>query len=834
MESEESQGEVNVLSLLSEAANWTDQERLQKLPETLQIVNNFLEMTPPAKKRVQVTRFVFGSFLPHLPVDKTAFCLFNVALPCLKSAFDDFLQVCGGEAEKNMDRTIELLQKCSLVTECCELAVQFLLQAEGVAVENVSSLPVVLLHIINHTFDHCKDSGDIYGSHLEHVKESLSALFHHAVDLSTQFTTLLSKLTFNSFCDDDLEVLLQVCEQLCVTATSLSQLSEIRCCVVVWRAYTSLVQHHHGELVTRIDISVPLTPLVKEIKDGLDLIASIPVKNVTMAEKDQKVVQRIIKMTSFCLKVIIALCEKFRGYLRGSHSLLVSLLLLLFRFSPNNVTLQLYPDSIKNDIERQATIGIEPLLIHLRRDEEFIKMMFKMDQDGTEILAEDWGNYLLLLLAVCVPPSTISALYNNTFITKIFMVVKKCHASFSFPCVMDGVMYGGRPRYKVALYEHLLIRMCTLVATLEIQNFEALEQVLVQWLLSGQTWPALLAADLWSFVARFGTSELCKNHCTVLMDVLPQTPPSSHQRLMTASLLSRLLPKLTSHHRQEIISNFKDTGDNVITRFIILQAGNEDGTPETNLINDVVNTCTEKMNLFLARSASEQTVMKVILSVCKECCTKGSPIVGVALCDLVEALGHCHFTQSLEHSSILSLISDVISQVLKSSNPLVQQCALDAFVAFGQHTIHEEVLPMCLTYCEKELQDQVTNYLQQEPHVLPSGQSRMSLFQQQNITILDIQLQKDLKLIEDITTPEFPQMHMKESLSQDLPNQEQKPTKRLREDEDLPQEETPELKILLESLHCSCNMMKTINVTIEERDTVRAILQEMMNIWEMV
>ncbi|XP_042222652.1 uncharacterized protein C1orf112-like isoform X3 [Homarus americanus] len=752
-------------------------------------------------------------------------------------------------------------------------------------------------------------NGDIYGSHLEHVKESLSALFHHAVDLSTQFTTLLSKLTFNSFCDDDLEVLLQVCEQLCVTATSLSQLSEIRCCVVVWRAYTSLVQHHHGELVTRIDISVPLTPLVKEIKDGLDLIASIPVKNVTMAEKDQKVVQRIIKMTSFCLKVIIALCEKFRGYLRGSHSLLVSLLLLLFRFSPNNVTLQLYPDSIKNDIERQATIGIEPLLIHLRRDEEFIKMMFKMDQDGTEILAEDWGNYLLLLLAVCVPPSTISALYNNTFITKIFMVVKKCHASFSFPCVMDGVMYGGRPRYKVALYEHLLIRMCTLVATLEIQNFEALEQVLVQWLLSGQTWPALLAADLWSFVARFGTSELCKNHCTVLMDVLPQTPPSSHQRLMTASLLSRLLPKLTSHHRQEIISNFKDTGDNVITRFIILQAGNEDGTPETNLINDVVNTCTEKMNLFLARSASEQTVMKVvdelnyvapllliftstknkdtaphianftriltqlwtripedyigcslvdlmlshllkattsvlscfsnsqllqILSVCKECCTKGSPIVGVALCDLVEALGHCHFTQSLEHSSILSLISDVISQVLKSSNPLVQQCALDAFVAFGQHTIHEEVLPMCLTYCEKELQDQVTNYLQQEPHVLPSGQSRMSLFQQQNITILDIQLQKDLKLIEDITTPEFPQMHMKESLSQDLPNQEQKPTKRLREDEDLPQEETPELKILLESLHCSCNMMKTINVTIEERDTVRAILQEMMNIWEMV
>lgn len=50
-------------------------------------------------------------------------------------------------------------------------------------------------------------------------------------------------------------------------------------------------------------------------------------------EKDKKIVQRIIKMTSFCLKVVIALCEKFRDYLVGCHPTLVLLLLLLFRWS---------------------------------------------------------------------------------------------------------------------------------------------------------------------------------------------------------------------------------------------------------------------------------------------------------------------------------------------------------------------------------------------------------------------------------------------------------------------------------------------------------------------
>ncbi|XP_069167368.1 FIGNL1-interacting regulator of recombination and mitosis isoform X2 [Procambarus clarkii] len=907
MGSQESQGEDSILSLLAEAAEWTDEEILQRLPNVLPIVEEFLRGTPSAEEAVQVARCVCGLFLPHLQVDKKTYTLLHAALSCLQSAFNGFLQDCESEARKNIERVIKMLQQCNLVAECCELALQFLLQAEKVAMEDISNLPSALLHIVNLSLGHCKESENIYGSHLELLKENLSTLFQHAVSLSTQFAHLLSRVTFNS--NDDLEILLQVCEQLCVTASCLSQLSEIRGCIVVWRAYATLVQQHHGELVTRIDLSSPLDALVKEIKDGFDLLASIPVKNSIMTERDEKVVQRIIKMTSFCLKIIVSLCEKFRGYLRGVHVVLASLLMLLFRLSPHNVTLQMYSDNIIKDMEQQVTTAIEPLLLHLRDDEEFIKVVLEIEQHDVETVAEEWGSYLLLIVALCVPPSTVIYLHLNKIIAKIFFIVEKSHSSLSLPCMMNGVMYGGRLQSKVTFYEHLLTRTCALVATLEAHHFEVLEQILVQWLLSGQPWPALLAMDIWCFVARFGSSELCKHHCSVLMDVLLSTPPSSHQCLMTASLLSRLIPKLAPHHKQEILSSLRDTDG-----LTLFQAGIKDCNYEQDLVNDTIITFTKNVDLILARTANEQTVINLldelehmsslllvfikannantpvmasftsaltqlwarmpedhvgcsivdlifchlvkattsvlstlsknqliqVLSLLNESCTKESAVVGVVVCDLVAALGQCHLTDSTHLNSILHLIADVMAGVLKSSNPLVHQCALDAFVVFGQHTLHEEVLPMCLHRCKKELKKKVASYLKQELFVLPEDQTKLLLLKQQNISCIsqDISnIQMDFKPIGGSSSIETLRVHVNEHNPQDLLNQDQKPSKRLRDEDFTPEkEEEPDLKMLITSLHNSHNILKKVrnNLYIEERerDTIKSILQEMICTWD--
>lgn len=73
-----------------------------------------------------------------------------------------------------------------------------------------------------------------------------------------------------------------VCDKLCTTAVCLSQLSEVRGSVTVWRAYTSLIHQYHRTLVTRLDLSPPMTALVNEIKDGLQTLASLPMKDTAV------------------------------------------------------------------------------------------------------------------------------------------------------------------------------------------------------------------------------------------------------------------------------------------------------------------------------------------------------------------------------------------------------------------------------------------------------------------------------------------------------------------------------------------------------------------------
>lgn len=63
-------------------------------------------------------------------------------------------------------------------------------------------------------------------------------------------------------------------------------------------------------------------------------------------------------------------------------------------------------------------------------------------------------------------------------------------------------MYGGKPLTSVTLYEYTVMRVCAAVATFNSQQFELLERDLVHWLISGQAWSSLLAADVWCFIAR--------------------------------------------------------------------------------------------------------------------------------------------------------------------------------------------------------------------------------------------------------------------------------------------------------------------------------------------
>ncbi|KAK7083038.1 hypothetical protein SK128_021181 [Halocaridina rubra] len=846
MGSQRSQAETtDVLSLCVEASQWTDEDIRQKLPSVLPIFKIsfsachqnentsqilycicfrftlvLLHYVFPLFRRVnlafvddglQAASVVIGSFLPCLEVEKETFKLLDVILPALQNFLTCFLEECVAKSTENIEAVNKTLQQSLVVLENCISVVQFLMQADSIGTEETSNIPKAFLHIINISLQHLSCSKDTYGDYIELIGDTISTLCHLAVDLSSKFAALIPKFTWDTFNGEDLEVLIFTCDELCLTASYLSELSNLRAFVNVWRTYASLVNQHHNYLITNLDMGKPVEALSKEIKNGFNLLLGLPSSD-SLNDQNQKLMQRTLKTLNFCLKIVVSLCEKFRGYLRSAHYSLVSLLFCLFKFSPGNITLHSYPSQFQKNVESQTTIGIEPLLLHLRNDEEFVKTVLDAGTELTEEISEDMGSFLLLLIAVAVPASAAVMIHLKRFLHAIFAAVKDSHVSLSLPCKRDGVMYGGQQHSSVSLYEHILTRLCVLVANLDGTQFQVLEEVLIEWLLSGHLWPSLLVSDVWCFLARYGTSELCLQHCVFLLDILPHTVSYSQESLITASLLGRLVSKLTQADKEHFMCTFKEKNANPDTDMTILYSFLQEN--EATEVKDckckMMVSSIQNINEICAQQATDCNFVKLrqelelltpvstssvpfsrssetslsgvekefadslatlwermpeklmgatvvdhivacmahasvlviihfsnaqlcqILSLCRMYVTNSTPVVCIAIANFLEALGRITLLSSSEQESVLSLIAECMAGLLQHSNPLVQQFGLETFVSFGRHTVHENVLPMCLDGCSEKVQEYVTNYLQQEPHPIPSEHTELSIIQVQS------------------------------------------------------------------------------------------------------
>ncbi|KAK3884682.1 hypothetical protein Pcinc_011066 [Petrolisthes cinctipes] len=812
--------EEDVMKLLGEVAGWSVEETIQQLPIIIPQLIDFLQSSPPAQTGVHATRFAFGSFLPHMEVGQTAFHLFNAAFPFLNTSIDDLLQDIEREKE-SMDKVSELLQQCILVVECCAVGLQFLLQVERVAVEDIRGVPEAVLHVLTSTLQHCRHSEKHMKQvpkTMEGLRESLSSLFSQAVELSLHLASLLPNLTFDTLSHLDTCTLVTVCQEAPCLSVSLSEACEVRGCVLLWRGFSSLVHRHHTTLVTLLDPAPPLAALVAEVRSSLLLIPSLAnAEGEALEEKDRKVLQRVGKMATFCVKVVVGLCERFRGYLQGAHHTLISLVRLLYRFRCSGLGVQGSGQRVEEVTEtgRQVALGIEPLLDHLREDHEFVKMVLAVgrkdtnpDKETTEEeegecepeVEDGWTSHLLLLVALPLPSSPTTALCLNTVIARVFQCLPKCHSSLSLPCQLEGVMCGGRAVGQSSLYQHVLVRVCAAAATIQPNQFHQVEDTLLSALISPHPWTSLLAADLWCFITRYGSSEVCLNHCCVLVEVLHHTASTSPQHLAVTALLARLTTKLTPQHRQHISHTLSTS--TAASQLVLARLEAEQDTAD-GVARSFVEECTCKMELILSRSATGQVVFSLIkdlqeaspilaiyirhknttsdptlakfahtlvqlwsrvpishtgstvakalvwsllqatipllyclsniqllqvLSKLREIvqCGEFGATVGTGVCELVAALGTVSLpptTPNLSH--ILSLIAGVVTELLESANPLVYQAALDAFVAFGCHTQHEDVLVGGLGGCREEVQARVTAYLQREPQAAPQSWSSL-------------------------------------------------------------------------------------------------------------
>ena len=140
----------------------------------------------------------------------------------------------------------------------------------------------------------------------------------------------------------------------------------------------------------------------------------------------------------------------------------------------------------------------------------------------------------------------------------LFSCINTCTADLISPnSSMPGAMSGGKPQRNITLFEQLCTCSCGFAASYPAQHFSTLENVLLQNVLSPNLHCTLVALNIWCFIARYGTADLCRDHCLFLAQLLDnavENPSSEWYHLVL--LVRRMLRFLAPEHQDDFVRAF--------------------------------------------------------------------------------------------------------------------------------------------------------------------------------------------------------------------------------------------------------------------------------------
>ncbi|XP_032688751.1 uncharacterized protein C1orf112 homolog isoform X2 [Odontomachus brunneus] len=118
---------------------------------------------------------------------------------------------------------------------------------------------------------------------------------------------------------------------------------------------------------------------------------------------------------------------------------------------------------------------------------------------------------------------------------------------------------GERPRL-AGIYEATLVPICDLISQIPSEAFHALELLLLKHLLSGRFWSSLLSSDVWCFIGRLSTSQLCADHVKYLIriSVALAERRNTIETIMLDNMIGRLYRLLTEDTKSTLFDDFPD------------------------------------------------------------------------------------------------------------------------------------------------------------------------------------------------------------------------------------------------------------------------------------
>uniref|UniRef100_A0A3B4CH58 Uncharacterized protein n=1 Tax=Pygocentrus nattereri TaxID=42514 RepID=A0A3B4CH58_PYGNA len=769
-------------TLLEEVVQWSPEMCRQEVKVVLP------KLVISSGEHINVFQIIVDMFLPHLPLVELEEECFSKVLPKVVLMFTGFLEETskqiGGLSSQNAEiqaflRTIlqMMVQTLETLSGCVRHVCSF---EEAASLDSIRSLPTCVLQVLKDTFQHCKESEVMYSGRLSLVGDLLQCLFKEAYSLQKGLMELLEKINLeNSASREEISDLVTVIHSLLDICSVISTL-DIALYANTWKfiikqsvKHQSVVEEH----LRHTDIASSLCEgLLASVCSSLELAEQVQQTGLQEVVQcaEYKLFQKTTKMSRFFANTLVHYIKEFKPFLSKSCTHFYQLCLQVLSKFPPSLTAPSVPPGLGEELRAAVLVPMDAVLTQLLTLRSFAECVLTPTRSKSSSLTLPQCLLLVDVLGKLFsqPEDTLCLWCDGSQFSEetprlsifeaVFLSFRHCPLERAMPVRLPGVMLQGQAQVKVSLHQHVCVHLCGCVAALPAQHFPPLERALLGAVLQSDTQTALLATDVWCFLARQSDLGhfylLCEQNSLCLitlcvsvrfskMEFVKRFAPSEEDNLCVwrLILLRSLCSEVRLHVEREVMSRARSALDawqgsgsrlgsmNTLNKALGSVLVVVRGEPlQAECLASSLKVIHHLWSLMCANQVqvhpSLQDTLRLLLSISANfikniepqaiiqafSCLSGLHLqqcpddLVLAALEFLASMGKVFIPSDIQ-SQVLPRLSSLFSTLLAHESWLIGQHALEAFAIFAEVTNHEEVISQSLM--SEETKNKVVNFL---------------------------------------------------------------------------------------------------------------------------
>ncbi|CAI5776531.1 Uncharacterized protein PODLI_1B009581 [Podarcis lilfordi] len=582
---------------LSEVEGRAEELGLGQLPTALPRLISMYQTSDSWTQRIGVLRILTEQFLPRINLSELEQAFFSKILPKTVQLFDLLIYELSHQATSVTSHNVELretlrnhLQTLVHVLEALTGSVRHICTVQDVVpLEHVYSLPSSILHVIKNTFVHCKNSESLYSECLHLFSDLLQSLFKEAYALQKQFMELLEMVSVNSCAaEDSIAIIASAVHTLLEICSAISSIDHALH-ANTWKFIIRQSLKHKSLIKNSLKHSDILSGLCEDIlfsfQSCLQLAEQMK-RSGTEESIDCKLFQRTVKLCRFLANSLVHYTKEFTPFLADSCCQLHQTYLQIYSKFPPSLYAPAISKSHQDEIAREFLVTLDSLLPHLLSFRPFLEVALSKISDLSPELHFPQCRLLLSVMdKLPSQPQDVQALWNTgsqlpeeiprvSLFAALFLSLQQCPGELFLPVSLPAAMGTGQAEDLVTFYHYVCVHLCAFITSLSVSHFHLLECSLLETVLGSNTITALLAMDIWCFLARYGRADLCAHHAFIIAYLIKACPAEHFQVSLLGVLLRRLLFLMTADHQVRFTQQFpsRETESLLLWQHLSLQA----------------------------------------------------------------------------------------------------------------------------------------------------------------------------------------------------------------------------------------------------------------------